>query len=278
MITFDDFRNSIIPTMYQYRVAKSGDKDFHSRFIAETKDWQSVKIFFLNFILRSWQTFSIDAGWGDIDAQSIFWILYLLSSWVLVSTCVWHRYLLIVTRLWNRNQIVSELSAPGHAYKYHTLIQSLSSAWNRRDDENLDLKSKSRLSFTLVECLTIRRIFFFPVKFHTNPFTVFRRMFVSSEKIICSQFVALLSWAHFKRFFRCTSISYGFDKSRLYLSSASFKRRCIILSLTVVSVFVNLFSMSRTVTNVCCSARETICSSYLWFVSRPWSIRSNWIT
>ena len=50
----------------------------------------------------------------------------------------------------------------------------------------------------------------------------------------------------------------GFDKGRLYLVAASFKRRCIVvLSLTVAFVFVDLFAMSRAVTNDCCSARET---------------------
>ena len=131
----------------------------------------------------------------------------LFSSWERVSMYVWNCYLLAVHRLSNRNQIVSELSAPGHTYKYHTLIQHLSSVWNRQCDQNLDLKNNLRLSFTLVESLTVRTIVFFPVNFHTNPFTVFRRMIASSEKITCSQFVALLPWAHFKRFFRCTSVS-----------------------------------------------------------------------
>ena len=59
----------------------------------------------------------------------------------------------------------------------------------------------------------------------------------------------------------------GFDKSRLYLVAPSFKRRCIIaLPLTVGSVFLNLFAMFQAVTNVCCSMRETICSSCLGVV------------
>ena len=61
----------------------------------------------------------------------------------------------------------------------------------------------------------------------------------------------------------------GFDKGRLHLAAALFKRRCIVvLSLSVTSVFLNLFTISRSVTNVCCSARETICSSCLGVVVR----------
>ena len=60
-----------------------------------------------------------------------------------------------------------------------------------------------------------------------------------------------------------------FDKGQLCLVAASFKRRYIVsLSLTIVPVFLNLFAMSRAVTNVCCSARETICSSCLGVVAR----------
>ena len=61
----------------------------------------------------------------------------------------------------------------------------------------------------------------------------------------------------------------GFAKGRLYLAAASFKRPCIIvLSLTVVPAIFNLFAMSRAVTNVCCSERETIYSSCLEVVAR----------
>ena len=94
----------------------------------------------------------------------------------------------------------------------------------------------------------------FSAKFHTNPFTVFRRMVVLSEKIICFQLVALfylesIFAMHFGK-------RNGLDKGRLLHSSA-------VLSLTVAPFFVNLFAMSRAVTNVCCSAKETICSSCL---------------
>ena len=61
----------------------------------------------------------------------------------------------------------------------------------------------------------------------------------------------------------------GFDTGALYLAAASFKLRCIVvLSLPVAPVFLNLFAMPRAVTNVCCSARETICSSCLGLVPR----------
>ena len=51
----------------------------------------------------------------------------------------------------------------------------------------------------------------------------------------------------------------GFDRGRLHLAPASLKRRCVVLSLTVASIFLNLFVMPPAVTNVCCSAREAIC-------------------
>ena len=97
---------------------------------------------------------------------------------------------------------------------------------------------------------------FFPDKFHTNRFTVFRRMVVSSEKITCSKFVAL---SYLEPVF---SIHFGklngFDTGRLYLSATSFKCRCIVVLLSTVP---------RAVTNVCCSTRETICSSCLGIVA-----------
>ena len=59
-----------------------------------------------------------------------------------------------------------------------------------------------------------------------------------------------------------------FDKGWLYLVAASFKRHCIVLSLTVTPVFLNLFGISRSVTNVSCLPREAISSSCLGVVAR----------
>ena len=94
----------------------------------------------------------------------------------------------------------------------------------------------------------------FPGKFPTNPLTVFRRIVVSSEKITCSQCVALFYFEpvfslHFDK-------RNSLDKGRLCLTADSFKHHCIVLSLAVTHVFLNWFAMSRSVTNVCCSARE----------------------
>ena len=72
-------------------------------------------------------------------------------------------------------------------------------------------------TLTLIGCLTVQTTFFFPGKFQTNPLTEFKRMVVSTEKIICSQLVALWSWAHFNRFFRWPSVSTGFHKGWLYI-------------------------------------------------------------
>ena len=113
---------------------------------------------------------------------------------------------------------------------------------------------------------------FFPDKFHTNRFTVFRQMVVSSEKIICSQFLALFYLELILNdFFQCTLISamalIMIDYT--YMSAALFKHRCIVvLSLTVALVFLDLFARSQAVTNVYCSARETICSPCLRLVAR----------
>ena len=98
---------------------------------------------------------------------------------------------------------------------------------------------------------------------NANCFAVFRRMIVSSKKVICFQFVVLfylesIFSMHFGK-------NNGFDKGRLYLAAAS------VLLLTV---FFNLFVMSRVVTNVCCSARETICSFCLGVVARSDRIES----
>ena len=127
---------------------------------------------------------------------------------MLDSTCVWHRYLLALTRLSNRDQIVSELY---HTYNYYTLIQHLSSAWNRRFEKN-------NFGRMLDDS-------FFPSNFHTNSFTVFRRMIVSSEKIICSQFVALF---YLESIFSIDLGKYnGFDKGRLLIRSLVDCRSCL---------------------------------------------------
>ena len=54
--------------------------------------------------------------------NQVFRFYHLLSTSVPLSMDVRHRYLLAVARLSNRDQIVSELSAAGHAHEYHTLI------------------------------------------------------------------------------------------------------------------------------------------------------------
>ena len=120
----------------------------------------------------------------------------------------------------------------------------------------------------MVKCLTVGMIFFFPAKFHTNLLTVFRQMVVSSEKITCSQFIVLF---YLEPIF---PVHFGtrnrFDKGRLYLAPASCNHHCIVvLSLIIAPVFLNLFSMSRTVMNVCFSTIETVCSSCLDVVPRP---------
>lgn len=84
-------------------------------------------------------------------------------------------------------------------------------------------------TLTLIGCLTVQTTFFFPGKFQTNPLTEFKRMVVSTEKIICSQLVALWSWAHFNRFFRWPSVSTGFHKGWLYI--------LLLLRSSVVALF-----------------------------------------
>ena len=125
------------------------------------------------------------------------WPIKFLDSMICFSVDVWDRYLLAVLRLSNRDQIVSELSTLGHAYKYHTLILL------ETDDATKILTWKTTRDFRSLCSYAWWFVpsSFFPVMFHSNPFTVFRRMVVSFEKITCFQFVALLSWAHFKRFF-----------------------------------------------------------------------------
>ena len=97
-------------------------------------------------------------------------------------------------------------------------------------------------------------------------------MVVPSENVTCSQFVVLFYLEpifplHFGK-------RIDFDKSRLYLAPGSCIHRCIVvLSLTIAPVFLNLFSMSRVVTNVCCLAIETICSSCSGVVLRTRSDR-----
>ena len=110
----------------------------------------------------------------------------LLSSSLLLSMCVWHRYLLTVTRLSNRDQIVSELSAVDYTYKYHTLIQHWSSTWNRWCDQNLDLRKTTPDAY-LSRMLDDSNDLLFSSQV---PYQSFYWMIVSSEKIICSQFVA----------------------------------------------------------------------------------------
>ena len=157
--------------------------------------------------------------------------------------------------------------AASEAYKYHTLIQYWNSSWNRPCEQNLDLKNNSRSLPCSNSWRLVRSSFF-----HTNRFTVFRRMVVSSEKITCFQFVVLF---YLESSFPTHFCKHnGFDKSRLYLTAAFFKRRCIVvLSLTVASAFLYLFAMSRAVTNVYCSTSETICSSCLWVVAHAGSDR-----
>ena len=137
------------------------------------------------------------------------------------------------------------------------------------------LLEKQRQTLSLIGCTWQFTRPFFSGKFQSSSLTQFRRMVVSSEKTTWFQSIALWSCAYFKRFIGWFSVSNAFDKGRLYFASVSFKRRFTVLSLLLACFLFTWFVMSRLVTNVCCSASETICWSYFEVVARGRPIRSD---
>ena len=130
------------------------------------------------------------------------------------------------------------------------------------------LLEKHPQTLTLIGCLTIQIMFFFPGVFHTWHLTWFRWIVVSSEKITWSQLVAMWASAHFKQFIWWPSLSSGFDIGGLNFAPASFSRCHTVLSLISAPFLFIWFWMSRLVMNICWSARDRICSSCFGVVAR----------
>ena len=100
------------------------------------------------------------------------------------------------------------------------------------------LLGKQSHTLTLTGCFTVRMTFFLPGKFQTRLFMRFRYTVISSEKIARSQFVCRRRFAHFKRFFRWSSVSSGFDIGRLYFPPASCNCRQMVVWLNLGSCFL----------------------------------------
>ena len=84
-------------------VAKFGDKDLHSRSMARIKDWQFLNFF---FSISSWgaaKHFRQVQNHATSIPNQFFRFYGLISSRLLLSICVWHRYLLAVPRPSNRD-------------------------------------------------------------------------------------------------------------------------------------------------------------------------------
>ena len=192
--------------------------------------------FFLNFILRSCQTFSTvyKINWHR-RPSNFFDSITCFPSSVLVCTCVWHRSLLEVVRL-------SKLFPSCATIRNITALKFYLREMVRAKPS----LRKQVHTFALLQCLTLRF-------FLTSSTQILLLYFDEWWPLLKKSSVPNSSLCF--SFNRCTSISAG----QLYLSAASFKRRSLVDCNSCLSL--NLYVMFRAVTNICCSAREAICSS-----------------